>query len=240
MNFYPHHIKDFNNSTRHLTRVERSVYRDAIELYYDTESPLVDDIDKLSRRLLVTSDEEKTALRDILNEFFELTKDGYYHDRCDKEIAKYRANTSAKARAGIASAAKRKQKSTGVEQVLNTRTTDEQLTSNHKPITNNHIKNIGRGNRLPQDWIVPEDYIKFCHEERPDLIAEDVALQFKDYWISVAGAKGVKTDWFATWRNWVRRQDVAKSKFKNKGSLMSDAQFEDWLTPKGVEYARIG
>ena len=97
MNFYPHHIKDFNNSTRHLTRVERSVYRDAIELYYDTESPLIDDIDKLSRRLLATSDEEKTALKDILNEFFELTEDGYYHDRCDKEIAKYRANTSAKA-----------------------------------------------------------------------------------------------------------------------------------------------
>ena len=29
--------------------------------------------------------------------------------------------------------------------------------------------------------------------------------EFKDYWIAVPGAKGVKLDWLATWRNWVRR-----------------------------------
>ena len=28
MNFYQHHIGDFNNATRHLTRLERSIYRD--------------------------------------------------------------------------------------------------------------------------------------------------------------------------------------------------------------------
>lgn len=52
MNFYPHHIGDFNNATRHLTRVERSVYRDLIELYYDTECPLNNDLEKLFRRAL--------------------------------------------------------------------------------------------------------------------------------------------------------------------------------------------
>ena len=29
--------------------------------------------------------------------------------------------------------------------------------------------------------------------------------EFKDYWIAVPGSKGVKLDWLATWRNWVRR-----------------------------------
>ena len=47
MNFYKKHIGDFNNATRHLTRVERSLYSDAIELYYDTESVLTSDIKKL-------------------------------------------------------------------------------------------------------------------------------------------------------------------------------------------------
>jgi len=47
MNYYPHHIGDFNSATRHLTRIERSVYRDLIELYYDTEAPLSRDVDKL-------------------------------------------------------------------------------------------------------------------------------------------------------------------------------------------------
>ena len=27
MNYYPHHIGDFDYATRHLTRVERSIYR---------------------------------------------------------------------------------------------------------------------------------------------------------------------------------------------------------------------
>lgn len=29
--------------------------------------------------------------------------------------------------------------------------------------------------------------------------------KFRDYWAAQPGQKGVKTDWPATWRNWVRR-----------------------------------
>lgn len=137
MHFYPHNIADFNNATRHLTRVERSVYRDAIEHYYDTESALTKDFKSLSKRLLCFTEEEKEALKTVLSEFFTETDEGFFHERCNAEILKYRANTSAKAKAGIASAAKRKQKSTDVEHVLNECKTDVQLTNNHKPITNN-------------------------------------------------------------------------------------------------------
>ena len=59
MHYYSHNIADFNNATRHLTRVERSVYRDAIELYYDREQVLNGaDYEALERRLLCRSDEE--------------------------------------------------------------------------------------------------------------------------------------------------------------------------------------
>jgi len=30
----------------------------------------------------------------------------------------------------------------------------------------------------------------------------------------VAGAKGVKLDWLATWRNWVRKQNILPSQSK--------------------------
>jgi hypothetical protein len=33
---------------------------------------------------------------------------------------------------------------------------------------------------------------------------EQTAQRFADYWHGVAGAKGRKADWLATWRNWVR------------------------------------
>ncbi|MFY0477106.1 YdaU family protein [Achromobacter marplatensis] len=107
MNYYPHHIGDFNNATRHLTRVERSVYRDLIELYYDTEAPLSRDIDKLCRLLIARSDEEQAAVFQVLSEFFTDTEQGWRHARCDAEIARYHGNKEAKSAAGKASAAKR-------------------------------------------------------------------------------------------------------------------------------------
>lgn len=93
MNYYPHHIGDFNSATRHLTRVERSLYRDLIELYYDTEQPLpADDFDRLARHVIATSEEEKEALRYVLGEFFTLDDGVYCNSRCDAEISKHYRN----------------------------------------------------------------------------------------------------------------------------------------------------
>lgn len=36
--------------------------------------------------------------------------------------------------------------------------------------------------------------------------AEDITEEFVDYWRGVAGAKGLKADWPATWRNWIKRK----------------------------------
>lgn len=88
MNYYQHHIGDFNNDTRHLTRIERSVYRDMIELYYDTEKPLSLDIATLGRKLLARSDEEKAAVINMLSEFFFEDEDGYHNPQCDIELAR--------------------------------------------------------------------------------------------------------------------------------------------------------
>lgn len=63
-----------------------------------------------------------------------------------------------------------------------------------------------RGTRLPDDWEPNAANLKFVREVAPDLIAEDIELRFRDYWHSTPGAKGVKLDWDATWRNWVRAE----------------------------------
>lgn len=62
-----------------------------------------------------------------------------------------------------------------------------------------------KGTRFNLDAI-PEEWILFCRKERSDLNPSVVFDGFKDYWVSVAGSKGVKADWFATWRNWIRNQ----------------------------------
>ena len=67
-----------------------------------------------------------------------------------------------------------------------------------------------RGSRLSQDFIFPSDWLVFCKQERPDLQPVQTFEKFKDYWIAQAGQKGVKLDWFATWRNWVRNTNAPK------------------------------
>ena len=152
MHSYQHNIKTFNNATRHLTRVERSLYRDLIELYYDTEQPLIAQIKKLERLVIAQTEEEKEALRYVLDEFFYLTGDVYTHTFCDEVIEAYKNNTSAKAAAGKASAAARKKKaeelkaarakqneqnSTPVQQPLDECSTNQKPeTRNQKPISN--------------------------------------------------------------------------------------------------------
>jgi uncharacterized protein YdaU (DUF1376 family) len=160
MHFYQKNIGDFNNATRHLTRVERSLFSDAIELYYDTEKTLTSDINKLNRLLLAHSQDEKDALLVVLNEFFTLTDEGYFNKRCNEEILKYQAYMESKSKAGKASAEQRaKHKATGVEQVLNTTPTKH----NHEPITNNQeqVINTTPKPKRKKTALAYEDYPEF-------------------------------------------------------------------------------
>ena len=178
MNYYPHHIGDFNSATRHLTRLERSVYRDMLDLYYDTEAPLTLDVDVLCRLLIARSNEERTAVEQVLNEFFTETAEGWRHSRCDSEIEKYHAQREAKSAAGKASAEKRAQKT---QRPLNSRSTPVEQ-PNHGCATNqnqnhNQEKDIpptprkrGQGFDasaidLP-DWIDREDWESWVADRR--------------------------------------------------------------------------
>ena len=63
-----------------------------------------------------------------------------------------------------------------------------------------------RATRLASDWTLPDDYRAFCKAERPELDADVVAQDFRDYWHAKAGADAAKRDWLATWRRWVRSE----------------------------------
>jgi len=146
MNYYSHHIGDFDRATRHLTRTERSIYLDLIFVYYDTEAPLTKELAPLCRKIMAKTEEEKAAVIAILDEFFVDTPAGWFHARCEEELDAYRKSNSQRSAAGKASAAARaarlERASNGistsverdVEQASNERST------NQEPITNNQIK----------------------------------------------------------------------------------------------------
>jgi len=232
MHSYNHNIKTFNNATRHLTRVERSLYRDLIELYYDTEQPLdAVEIERLQRRVMAITQEEKDALDYVLSEFFVKTGSVYTHDYCDEQIDKYREVNTAKARAGKASAEARKKKaeerrlkrkeeseqnSTHDEHALSSRT--QPRTKNHKPLTNNQDKEQGATEVTPTNAKKPRakfvkpsitEVFEYFVERTEDVQRSKVEAQkFVDYFDSNGWKVGGKTkmvDWKAAVRNWITR-----------------------------------
>lgn len=69
-----------------------------------------------------------------------------------------------------------------------------------------------RGTRLAADWHLPDDWRLWCIEHRPDLNVDEVAEQFRDFWVAKPGKDGRKADWLATWRNWCRSQKSGPSR----------------------------
>ena len=86
-----------------------------------------------------------------------------------------------------------------------------------------------RGTRLPADWVPTEDQIAFCKAERPDLNPTAVADRFRDFWIAQPGSKGVKLDWDATWRNWVRNEKAGGGRAAGNTTAMPD-----WARKRGT------
>lgn len=89
MNYYEHHIGDFDQATAHLTACEDGIYSRLLRKCYSTEKPLPADLPALQRLVRARTREEKAAVQAMLDEFFELQADGWHQKRCDEEIARY-------------------------------------------------------------------------------------------------------------------------------------------------------
>jgi uncharacterized protein YdaU (DUF1376 family) len=85
MYYYQFHIGDYRAATAHLTNEEDLAYRRLLDMYYDTEKPIPNDLTWLERRIRVTG----SVILDVLNDMFQPTTEGYRHTRADAEITKF-------------------------------------------------------------------------------------------------------------------------------------------------------
>ena len=230
--------------TRHLSLYEDLAYRRLLDFYFLHEQPIKH---RDAARQIGMRDHEEDVLT-VLNEFFLSTDDGFVNPRANKEIMEFKVHQATSAygafvrdnpdlkqyvlkdvyiqhfMSGTVDTYIDSLKSHHVAMMGTSLTHD--ATNNHKPITNNHIKETQRGSRLAQDWVLTKSLGEWAQTERPDLDVRLVAEQFKDYWIAQPGQKGVKLDWSATWRNWVRNSKASKSNIVDIARVtvpMSDA-----------------
>jgi uncharacterized protein YdaU (DUF1376 family) len=134
-----------------------------LELCYDTEKPLNSDPVKIGRRILAVSEEEKTALKMVLEEFFVLQEDGWHNARCDAEIAKYQGQIEQASRAGKASAAKRYGKNlTPVEQPFNQPEPEPEPNSSSLRSEESAAKPQRTSSRPKRDEVTLAKYLEAC------------------------------------------------------------------------------
>ena len=70
-----------------------------------------------------------------------------------------------------------------------------------------------RGTRIKEDWVLPKDWGDWALSQGwPEHAIRLEADKFHDHWKAAPGQKGVKLDWQATWRNWMRNSKSPKNR----------------------------
>ena len=100
MNYYEHHIGDYDADTAHLSWAEDMAYTRLLRLYYRREKPIPKDVGEACRLVRAASRDQKQAVESVLHEFFELLDDGWHQHRCDSEIAGYQQRCEHNRRVG--------------------------------------------------------------------------------------------------------------------------------------------
>ena len=83
-----------------------------------------------------------------------------------------------------------------------------QTTNNQQPATINQERegaSAPRAHRLPADFEPSDQSRLTVMSEYPQVDIHREHAKFLDYWAAQPGQRGVKLDWDATWRNWMRR-----------------------------------
>lgn len=89
-----------------------------------------------------------------------------------------------------------------------------------------------RASRIRDDFAtagVTAEMVAWAREHAPDINGSYETQKFVDFWRGKSGKDGTKTDWPATWRNWMRKaqEDIRKPRGPMTGANRHTAQRHD-------------
>lgn len=100
-------------------------------------------------------------------------------------------------------------------------------------------KSEARGARLSPDWVLPQEWLVWALTDRPEFTEQAIrriAESFADYWHAATGQQSRKADWFATWRNWFRKERAPSGNvhpLPSRHHGFDKRDYTDGLTPRG-------
>ena len=203
MHYYRHHIGDFKRDTGMLNDHQCMTYLRLIWLYYDTESGLADEPEKLAFQVSSTPE----TVRLLLEHFFSLESGLWRHSRCDEEIAAYRARKKS-----ASDAAKKRWNDADRMRSHSQRNADaskndadaRKIDANQEPITSNQeVRKENRGKTAARFSPPTPDQVRdYCRQRGNAVDAE----RFVDFYAAkgwMVGKNRMK-DWKAAVRTWER------------------------------------
>lgn len=220
--------------TTHLTTIEHGAYLLLLMAMWRTSECALPNDDKLLARIARCSPAQWARIKPILTGFFKLDGDRITQSRLTDERNAVKRNS--KRQSDRVKSRWLKNKKTEDTAVVPERyQTDTSLTLTtveEKEDTNVSSKkkiSAPRGSRLPPDWRLPMEWGLWAVESGlPEAKARAEADRFRDYWVGKSGREAIKLDWFATWRNWIRK---AIETHGRAAPPVHEVKFETWGIP---------
>lgn len=99
-----------------------------------------------------------------------------------------------------------------------------------------------KGERLEDGFTMPADWLLWAQAQKgwAREIVETEAASFIDYWHSKPGKEGCKTNWLATWRNWVRNSRTATGDFNPNAPVLTGEDRRAALEKSAALLERMG
>jgi uncharacterized protein YdaU (DUF1376 family) len=222
--FLPLYTNDYLGDTRGLTTEQHGAYLLLLFEMWNAGGSLVYD-ERMLARLTVVSPKRWHLVWPAIEHFFVIEDGMMTQTRLKRERQKADSIIEKRRNAGALGGAAKALK-TNDDDLANAKQMGWQTSAISQPQSDLEIEKekeepkgsskkkaegSSKGTRLPEDWDLPDDWFQETYQFRlpsGDYLTEQEIFyerdRFRDYWHSQPGGKGVKLNWRATWRNWVR------------------------------------
>lgn len=226
--------------TTHLTVTEHGAYLLLLMAQWRSRDCMLPNDDKLLARYAKMTPQEWSDAKPILEQFFMVNGCSWVQRRLADERKYVEVRRAQNIKAGKVSALKRKGRhSTPVS--TDVPTEPQQKTNQPTPLTPNPLlkeplsevpknpepkpKKEKRSERL-ESFLEREGETPTAKAWGEWALAEGMTVaqidaemaKFRDWWLAAPAGKGLKADWFATWRTWARKflADLRKEEQRNE------------------------
>lgn len=206
MNYYRRHVGDYLKRAAHLSLLEHGVYARLMDVYVVNEEPIP--ADRAAHKVGARTTEEIQAVQSVLEEFFVLDGDVWRHQECDEQIESYAEMAERNRATGKLGGRPPKPKRNPVgfdsEPTGKPPKNQEPITKEPEeepPVVPRAVARPPRATRrCPADFVVTDEMRAWARAEAPWVDVDAETAKLRDHEFGKA-----RSDWPATWRNWIRR-----------------------------------